>query len=85
MVRCLANRGGDILNLEFLDPCEVPPKCNRYLAYCRIGTWTGLMDVFYNPHCGWNACHEDSVDIIVLWYTEMPTVNGHSVYDKELS
>jgi hypothetical protein len=72
------------MNLEFLDPCVTPPVCGRYLAYCAVKSWTGLVDVYYTRDEGWTACQNGGLDINVLWYMPMPTINGHSVYSHEL-
>ncbi len=73
-------------DLEMFDPSQVTPLCNRHLAFVKIDDWTGLMDVFYNPHTGWRACHtEEPLNIAVLWYMAIPTINGESLYSSVLT
>lgn len=72
------------MNLEMQQEVGKAPLEGRYLAYCRINDWTGLVDVYWD-NTKWQVCSNGRrLKGAVLWYMEMPTINGYSVYSIEL-
>jgi hypothetical protein len=55
---------------------ELPKEKARFLAKCQNDQWTGIVDVFFDPHTGWKRCEDPSDSIYVLEYAIHPFPNS---------
>ncbi len=56
---------------------ELPKSAKRYLARCINGdneySWSGIIDVYFNPNTGWSRCESHSkIPVFVTHYAEHP-------------
>lgn len=55
---------------------ELPKTRKRYLAKCMIGysddKWSGIVDVYFDPHIGWLRCESPDTSVFVTHYTDHP-------------
>ncbi len=55
--------------MEWIDvEKELPKSRKRYLAICKNGdvetSWTGLVDVYFDPHRGWIRCESKTPNLV---------------------